>query len=73
VGLMLLIAAVLLLFGKKQNAFSLGYLSLLLSLTVLDMLLFYFEQFSTVLIVLFQFILLMGVFYYRKNFLKQKD
>jgi hypothetical protein len=72
VGLLLLIAAVLLLLGKKQNAFSLGTLSLLLSLTVLDLLLFYFEQFSTILIVLFQFILLLGVFYYRNMFLKQK-
>jgi len=73
VGLMLLIAAFLLLFGKKKTAFNLGYLSLLLSLTVLDLLLFYFEQFSTVGIVIFQFILLLGVFYYRNTFLKQKD
>ena len=73
VGLLLLISAILLLVGKKRQAFNLGYLSLLLSITVLDMLLFYFEQFSTVLIVLFQFILLFGVIYYRTKFLKQKD
>ncbi len=73
VGLLLLISAILLLVGKKRQAFNLGYLSLLLSITVLDMLLFYFEQFSTVLIVLFQFILLFGVIYYRTKFFKQKD
>ena len=73
IGLMLLISVVLLLVGKKRQAFNLGYLSLLLSITVLDMLLFYFEQFSTVLIVFFQFILLLGVIYYRNKYLKQND
>jgi hypothetical protein len=73
IGLMLLISVVLLLVGKKRQAFNLGYLSLLLSLTVLDLLLFYFEQFSTLMIVLFQFILLLGVMYYRNKYLKQKD
>jgi hypothetical protein len=70
VGLMLLVAVILLLVGKKRLAFDLGYLSLLLSIAVLDMLLFYFEQFSTILIVVFQFILLVGVVYYRTKFLK---
>jgi hypothetical protein len=70
VGLMLLVAVIVLLVGKKRLAFDLGYLSLLLSIAVLDMLLFYFEQFSTILIVVFQFILLVGVVYYRTKFLK---
>jgi len=73
IGLMLLVSAILLLVGKKRLAFDLGYLSLLISLTVLDMLLFYFEQFSTVLIVGFQFIVLFGVMYYRKKYLKENN
>jgi len=73
IGVMLLVSAVLLLVGKKRRAYDLGYLSLLLSLTVLDMLLFYFEQFSTVLIVGFQFVVLFGVMYYRRKFLKRED
>ena len=73
IGIMLLVSAVFLLVGKKRLAFNLGYLSLLLSLTLLDMLLFYFEQFSTVLIVIFQFIVLFGVMFYRKKYLKQED
>jgi hypothetical protein len=73
VGLLLLVSVVFLLVGKRRIAFNLGYLSLLLSLAVLDMLLFYFEQFSTVLIVGFQFIVLLGVMYYRRKYLKQND
>jgi hypothetical protein len=70
VGLMLLVAVILLIMGKKRLAIDLGYLSLLLSIAVLDMLLFYFEQFSTIIIVVFQFILLVGVIYYRAKFFK---
>jgi hypothetical protein len=70
VGVLLLVAAGFLLAGKKRVAFNLGYFSLLVSLTVLDMLLFYFEQFSTVLIVGFQFIVLFGVMYYRKKYMR---
>lgn len=73
VGLMLLISVILLLAGRNHPAFDLGYLSLLLSIAVLDMLLFYFEQFSTILIVIFQFILLVGVIYYRTKYLKAKS
>jgi hypothetical protein len=70
VGLMFLISVVLLAVGKRRIAINLGYLSILISLTVLDLLLFYFEQFSTVAIVLIQFLVLAGVIYYRRKFLK---
>lgn len=70
IGILLIVSFILLLTGKKRLACTLSYVSLLASLIVLDMLLFYFEQFSTIAIVLFQFILLSGVIYYRNNFLK---
>jgi hypothetical protein len=70
VGLLLLVSTGLLAAGKKRLACNLGYLSLLVSVAVLDMLLFYFEQFSTILIVLFQFMVLLGVMYYRRKYLK---
>lgn len=70
VGLMLVISAILLVVRKVRLAFNLGYLSLLLALAVLDMLLFYFEQFSTVLIVGFQFVVILGVIYYRSRYMK---
>ena len=67
---MLVISAILLVVRKVRLAFNLGYLSLLLALAVLDMLLFYFEQFSTVLIVGFQFVVILGVIYYRSRYMK---
>ena len=70
IGLMLLQSVVLLWVGRKRSAVNLGYFSLLLSIAVLDMLLFYFEQFSTVLIVTIQFIILFGVMEYRRRYLK---
>jgi hypothetical protein len=70
VGLLLLVSVGLLAAGKKRLACNLGYLSLLVSLVVLDMLLFYFEQFSTVAIVLLQFAVLFGVIFYRRKYLR---
>jgi hypothetical protein len=49
VGLLLLVSVGLLAAGKKRRAFDLAYLCLLVSLTVLDMLLFYFERFRRLL------------------------
>ncbi len=72
VGLLLLVSVVLLVSGKKRLAFDLAFLSLLVSLTVLDMLLFYFEQFSTIFIVLIQFVVLFGVIYYRRRYLQSR-
>jgi hypothetical protein len=72
VGILLLVSAALLAAGKKRLACNLAYFSILVSLAVLDMLLFYFEQFSTSLIVIIQFGVLLGVLYYRRKYLKIK-
>jgi hypothetical protein len=72
VGLLLLASIIFFLVGKKRVAVNLGFFGLLISLAVLDMLLFYFEQFSTILIVVFQFILLFGFMDYRRKYLKRE-
>jgi hypothetical protein len=69
-GLMLLIAAVLLAFGKEKRGLLLSYFGLLISLTTVDVLVFYFDQFSTITTAIFQFIVLMGVLDYRRHFLQ---
>jgi len=71
IGIILLTSAGLLAAGKKQLACRLSYISLLLSLVGLDMLLFYFEQFSTIGIVLVQFAVLFGVIFYQNRYLKR--
>ncbi len=73
IGVSLLVSTGLLAGGRRRLAFRLSYFCLLLSLVGLDLLLFYFEQFSTVGIVLFQFVVLFGVIFYRNRYLKKSD
>jgi len=69
IGITLLLSTGLLAAGRKRIAIILAFLCLLTSMAVLDMLLFYFEQFSTVLTVAFQFLLLFGLMYYRRKYI----
>jgi hypothetical protein len=68
VMLLLFGAAVLLLLGHIQRGLSLSYYGLLLSLTAINLLVFYFDQFSAIITASIQFILLLGVIYYRKKY-----
>lgn len=68
-GVLLGAAALLLLFRKDQLGIGLAYLALLLSLAVVNLLTFYFQQFSTIITATVQFVLLMGVIRYRQRFL----
>jgi hypothetical protein len=68
IGVSLLASASLLAASKKRLACTLSYFSILASLAGLDMLLFYFEQFSTIGIVLLQFVVLFGVIFYRDKY-----
>jgi hypothetical protein len=69
IGLMLLVSCALFLAGKDRPAVAVSYLGLLLSLTTVDLLLFYFDQFSTIITAFVQFSLLMGVIYYQRTYL----
>ena len=71
IGLMLLSAGVLLAIGKEKRGILLSYFGLLISLTTVDVLIFYFNQFSTIVIAIIQFLLLMGVIDYRGHFLQR--
>ena len=67
VGLLLLASAFLLLARRASQGSALGSVALLLSLTTVNLLLFYFEQFSTIITTTVQFILLAGLVYYRQS------
>jgi hypothetical protein len=66
VALLLIAAAAALLFSKDRLGSGLAYLGLLLSLTAVNLLVFYFEQFSTMIKASIEFVLLLGVLYYRR-------
>jgi hypothetical protein len=68
VGLLLLAGSILITVKQVRRGMILGYYGLLLSLTTVDLLLFYYDQFSTIVIALLQFAVLMAVIYYRRKF-----
>ena len=69
VGLLLIVAGTLLAIGREQRGSSLGYLGLLLSLTAVAPINFYFSQFAAVIGALVEFALLMAVILYRRRYL----
>lgn len=67
VGLLLLLSATLLIGGREARGITLGYFALLFSLAGVNLLVFYFEQFSTILKAVVQFALLMGLLHTRRR------
>lgn len=72
VALVLLAGAAALLFRREPIGVALGMLGLMLSLTVVDLMVFYFEQFSTMLVAGVQFAVLIGLHRYRRRFLLRR-
>jgi hypothetical protein len=66
-GTFFLLSAGLVAAGRKKWGSILGIGALLLSLTTVNLLLFYFEQFSTVITTVIQFLLLLGLLYWRQS------
>jgi hypothetical protein len=67
VGSLLLTAAGLLTANKNRLGTSVGNAGLFLSLTTMNILLFYFEQFSTIITAAIQFLLIAGLLVYRRR------
>ena len=69
IGLLLFVAAILFLAGHDRRGFAFGYLGLLLCLVTVNLLVLYFDQFTTIASTLAQFALLVGVLRYRQRFM----
>jgi hypothetical protein len=69
IGILLLTACVLLLVGRERRAMTFSYFALLMSLTTVNPLVFFYEQFSTIALAAIQFGLLMVVSHYRRQHL----
>ncbi len=65
-GALFLLSAGLVAAGHRKWGATLGIAVLLISLTTVNLLLFYFEQFSTVITTTIQFLLLLGLLYWRQ-------
>jgi hypothetical protein len=68
-GVLLLGAAVLLLAQREREAITVSSVGLLVMLTVVNLLVFYYEQFSTIITASLQFLALLAVLRYRQRFL----
>lgn len=67
-GLILVISAVLFTTRYQRRGIDLGYFGLVFSLAVVDMVIFYFNQFSTIMYAIVQTVILLGLMYYRHRF-----
>lgn len=68
VGVLIVLGAVLLLVGKDHWGLTLCYFGLLLTLVGVNLLVFYFEQFSTIIGATVELSFLLAVAYYRRRF-----
>jgi hypothetical protein len=72
VGLVLLTAAGLLALNKQRRGINLAYVGMLTSLTMVNLLVFYYDQFSAIISAVLQLVILMGILRYRSRFLRSR-
>ena len=68
-GILLIVSGGLILIGRERTGIHLATLVLILWLTVINLLVFYLDQFGAVTTALFQFFILMLLTYYRRKYL----
>jgi len=68
VGIILILSAGLMILKKKKLAVSLGVIGLMLSIAAVNPLLFYFDQFSTILPAAIQFVWLLLLMYFQRKY-----
>jgi hypothetical protein len=71
-GILALIAAILLILKQEKAGIWLGIADMLITLTIVNLLIFYFDQFSTILLAAYQFMLFAMLIRFQKRFLKLK-
>lgn len=70
VGLLLILSAGLVVIGREHLGTAFGSLGLLLSLTAVNLLVFYYDQFASILIALMQLGMLLATAYYRQRYVE---
>ncbi|NPV57982.1 MAG: hypothetical protein HPY76_15105 [Anaerolineae bacterium] len=69
IGIIIIISAFLLLLRKEKIGIPLAISATLMSISIINLLIFYFDQFSTIIVAAFQFVLLLLLIRYRNRFL----
>jgi len=70
VGLVAIVGAVFMICRAEKPGSWIGMVGLLVALTLVNLLVFYFEQFSTIAMAVFQFLVFVLILRYRKRFIK---
>jgi hypothetical protein len=73
VGLVLSISGFLILFGRERWGIHLGSIGLLVALVGVNLVLFYLDQFSTIIIAITQFCVLQGLYYFERQYLRRSS
>lgn len=68
-ALVILVAAFLIVFKSEKMGTWLGMIALIVAITMVNLLVFYFDQFSTIVLATFQFLVLVLLMRYRKRFI----
>ncbi len=71
-GVLAIISAILIGFKREKTGIWLGFVVMLLSLTIVNILIFYFDQFSTIILASFEFILFSLLLRFQRRFHKTK-
>jgi hypothetical protein len=72
IGIILIAAAFFMAANRQARGVQMGYIGLLLLLTTVDLLVFYFDQFTTIINATLQLVVLLGLLYYRFKFLEKR-
>lgn len=71
-GMALSVSSILMLIERRNWSTQLAATSLTLSLVAVNLVLFYVEQFSTIIIAVIQFVALQSVYYYQRKYMKKE-
>jgi hypothetical protein len=69
-GILLVVSAIFIMLNKDSRGITLSFYTIVASLTGVTLIVFNYEQFSTILLASIQFIMLMGILYYRNRYVK---
>ncbi|MBE0697105.1 MAG: hypothetical protein IH586_09290, partial [Anaerolineaceae bacterium] len=69
-GIFLIIAGGMLSAGQERRGIRLATMTLVIWLTVINLLVFYLDQFSAVITAMFQFVILLALTYYQRKYLQ---
>jgi len=71
-GFLLSLGGAFILLGRKNWGTETASIALVVKLVAINLLLFYIEQFATIVTALYQFIILQGIYFYQRKYIKKQ-